>query len=263
KGALIYQPTKAMSLYVSYANSLIANTGLDIYQATLTPSILDQYEAGIKNDFLDGKLSANITAYRIKNNNFAQQALVDAAGKPNIDANVKELNGKSLSDGLELDITGTVFPGLNFLAGFSYNYIRYTETRDKTEIIRPDNTKLIVGGTVEGQRLVGTTKNTANGSLFYILQSGSLKNLKLGASAYYTGKRNGGYNDTEIQASSRLIPLSDFTTFDLSAGYAWKKLSLLAKISNITNELNYFVHENYSINPIAPRQFSTTLSYKF
>jgi iron complex outermembrane receptor protein len=57
--------------------------------------------------------------------------------------------------------------------------------------------------------------------------------------------------------------LSAFTTFDLTAGYNWRKLSLLAKMSNITNELNYFAHENYSINPIAPRMFSATLAYKF
>ncbi|MEJ7558153.1 MAG: TonB-dependent receptor [Pedobacter sp.] len=272
KLALIYQPLKTSSIYVSYANNLIANTGLDIYGATLDPSLVDQYEAGIKNDFLNGKLSANITAYSIKNNNFAQQALVKADGTGNGDSNIKELNGKTLSDGVELDLTGTIWPGLNFIAGYSYNFIRYTETRDKTLITydvpvttaNPSGKATsTVGGIVEGQRLVGTTKNTANGSLFYTLQDGKLKGLKVGASAYYTGNRNGGYNDSKIQTASRLIPLGDFTTFDLSGGYSWKNLSLLAKISNITNELNYFVHENYSINPIAPRQFITTLGYRF
>ena len=57
--------------------------------------------------------------------------------------------------------------------------------------------------------------------------------------------------------------MGDFTTFDVSLGYAFRKLSLLAKLSNITDELDYIVHENYSVNPIAPRQFSATLSYKF
>jgi iron complex outermembrane receptor protein len=247
KIAVIYQPLKMTSVYVSYANNFIANTGLDINGATLDPSLVDHYEAGIKNDFLDGKLSANITAYSIKNNNIAQTALFKADGTPNGDTNIKELNGKTLSEGLELDLTGNIFTGLNFLAGYSYNFIRYTESRDR----------------VEGQRLVGTTKNTANGSLFYTLQDGKLRGLKVGASAYYTGNRNGGYNDTKTQPASRLIPLGDFTTFDISGGYSWKKLSLLAKISNITNELNYFAHENYSINPIAPRQFITTLGYRF
>lgn len=262
KFGLIYQPLKTTSLYVSYASNFISNTGMDIYSAPLDPSIVDQYEAGIKNDLLGGKLSANLTVYRITNNKFAQQALLKADGTPNGDTNVKELSGKTASDGVEFDLTGTIVKGLNFIAGYSYNYIRYTETLDKTTIT-VGTTTTTIGGIVEGQRLVGSTKNTANGTLFYTFQNGGVKGLKLGASAYYTGKRNGGYNDSKTGTPSRLIPLNDFTTFDLSAGYAWRKLSLLAKVSNITNELNYFVHENYSINPIPPRQFITTLSYKF
>lgn len=271
KFGLIYQPLKTTSVYASYSSNFVQNTGTDINLAPLDPSTLQQYEAGVKNDLFKGRLSVNLTWYRIANDKFAQQALINAQGAPNGDANIKELNGKSLSDGLELDITGTIVKGLNFIAGYSYNYIRYTETRDKTVFTVPAPTTqnpaatrtVTLGGVVEGQRLVGSTKNTANGTLFYTFQEGTVKGLKLGASAYYTGARNGGYNDNKTQTYSRLIPLSAFTTFDLTAGYNWKKLSLLAKVSNITNELNYFVHENYSVNPIPPRQFVTTLSYKF
>ena len=258
KFGLIYQPLKTTSLYVSYANNFISNTGIDIYNAPLDPSIVDQYEAGVKNDLFGGRLSANLTAYKILNNKFAQQALLKADGTPNSDTNVKELGGKTASEGIEFDLTGTIIKGLNFIAGYSYNFIRYTETLDKRTI-----GTTTIGGIVEGQRLVGTTKNTANGTLFYTFQNGGVKGLKLGASAYYTGNRNGGYNDSKTGSASRLIPLTAFTTFDFSAGYTWKKLSLLGKISNIDNEINYFAHENYSINPIAPRQFMTTLSYKF
>lgn len=258
KFGLIYQPIKTTSVYVSYANNFISNAGIDINGAPLDPSTVDQYEAGVKNDLLGGRLSANVTVYRITNNKFAQQALLKADGTPNGDTNVKEMSGSTASDGVELDLTGTIVKGLNFMAGYSYNFIRYTKTLDKRTI-----GSTTIGGIVEGQRLVGSTKNTANGTLFYTFQNGDLKGLKLGASAYYTGKRNGGYNDSKTGTPSRLIPLSAFTTFDFSAGYTWRKLSLLAKVSNITNELNYFVHENYSVNPIAPRQFMTTVAYKF
>jgi iron complex outermembrane receptor protein len=77
----------------------------------------------------------------------------------------------------------------------------------------------------------------------------------------YIGKRYGGWNN--LQGQNRLIPVSDFTTVDASAGYTLKKLSILAKVSNLGNTLNYYVHENYSVNPIPPRQFITTVSYKF
>jgi iron complex outermembrane receptor protein len=66
-----------------------------------------------------------------------------------------------------------------------------------------------------------------------------------------------------VTINDRDIPLKGYTTIDVSAGYTWKKWNLLCKLSNITNELNYTVHENYSANPIAPRQVLTSLKYKF
>lgn len=243
KLGLIYQPFKNTSAYVSYANNFTINTGIDIAtNAQMRPSIVDQYEAGIKNDFLNGRLSANLTYYKIKNNNLAQTAIADPTKK--------EFTGATQSDGLEFDLSGSLAKGLNFIAGYAYNYMRFTSTLANT-------------GNVENVRLVGTTKNTANATLFYTVQNGLVKNLKLGASVFYTGDRNGGWNNTKNGTTDRIIPLKAFTTIDLSAGYTWSRFSLLGKLSNITNELNYFVHENYSVNPIPPRQFLTTLSYKF
>lgn len=249
KLGLVYEPFKTTSIYVSYANNFTINTGQDIYGAALKPSIIDQYEGGIKNDFWGGRLSVNATYYVIKNANFAQMALFKADGSTNADANVKEFSGSTQSDGFELDVKGSLAKGLNIMAGYAYNYMRYTST-------------LAASGIVEGERVVGTTKHTGNATLFYTVQNGAVKGLKLGASAFYTGDRNGGRNTNKSGTSSGIIPLKAFTTVDLSAGYSWRKISLLAKISNLTNELNYFVHENYSVNPIPPRQFLTTLSYK-
>lgn len=265
KAGLIYQPLKSTSVYVSYANNFTSNAGIDVAtNAPMRPSIIDQFEAGIKNDFLDGRLSANVTWYKIVNNKFAQTAELNVAGAPNGDTNLKEFTGKTASDGIELDITGTIIKGLNFIAGYSYNYMRYTSTSEKRTYIDPVSKKeTVISGIVEGERLVGTTKNTANGSLFYTFGNGSLKGLKLGASAFYTGDRNGGRNTNKAGTSSGIIPINGFTTFDVSAGYTYRKFTFLGKLSNITDEINYYVHENYSVNPIAPRQFITTLSYKF
>ena len=139
------------------------------------------------------------------------------------------------------------------MAGYSYNDMRYTKT--------PGNK----GSYITGQRLVNSPAHTANASAFYTFSRGALNRLKIGAAVYYVGDRFGGWNNTIEQAQnySRLIPVDGFTTVDLSAGYSIKRFSLLAKVSNLTNTYNYYVHENYSINPIAPRQFITTVAYKF
>lgn len=251
---IVYQPLVNTSLFASYSNNFTPNTGKDVYEQNLGPSIIDQYEVGVKNDLLKDKLSVNLTYYKVVNNNLAQQAQFLADGiTPNRDATIKEFTGQTTSDGAEIDINGSIVDGLNFLAGYSYNFMRYTETSGAT------------GSYKEGERLVSNPAHTANGTLFYTFRNNVLKGLKVGASGFYTGKRNAGWNNTvgQTQTESRLIPVSGFTTFDLSLGYAYKKISLLGKLSNITNTLNYLVHENYSVNPIAPRQFVTTLSYRF
>ena len=107
--------------------------------------------------------------------------------------------------------------------------------------------------------------NTANGSIFYTFDSAALRGFKIGASAFYTGFRYAGYNNTvgQTQKYNRLLPIGGFATADLTAGYTYKKISLLASVTNVTNTKNYLIHDNYSVTPIPPTQFLTTLAYKF
>ena len=253
KVALIYQPVKTTSIFGSYANNFTINTGVDLYGQILKPSIVDQVEVGVKNEFFDGRFTANASIYRIINSNLAQMAPFKGDGSPNTDSNVKEFTGQTTSDGVEIDLTGNLSKNLFFMAGYGYNYMRYT------------NTSLVKGSYIAGERLINNPAHTASATLFYTFDLPQLRGLKFGASVFYTGARYGGTNNQYGQTPefSRLIPLTGFTTIDLSAGYTYRKISLLAKVSNITNALNYLIHDRYSIMPIPPRQFVTTVSYKF
>lgn len=246
---LVYRPIETTSVFASYSNSFVVNSGTDVYGNALDPSIVDQYELGVKNDFYKGRLSVNVTAYRIVNNNLAQTAQFAADGvTPNNNTALKELTGQTTSDGVEVDIVGHPLKGLDITAGYSYNYMRYTKTPDAK------------GNYVEGERLVNSPAHTANATAFY-----TFKGFRFGATYNYIGKRVGGWNNTigQAQGYDRRIPVDGFSTIDLSAGYTYKKVSLLAKVSNLTNTYNYYVHENYSINPIPPTQFMASLSYRF
>lgn len=256
KVGLIYQPTKNTSIFASYANSFTPNTGVTIYNEAIKPSIIDQFEVGVKKEFWNGILTTNVTLYQIVNSNLAQTAEFDANGNVNTNTNVKSLSGETTSKGVEVDITYKPIEALNIIAGYSYNDMRYTETTGAT------------GSFIEGDRLVRTPANTANLSFFYTVQSGVLKDISFGAIGNYIGNRKGGWNNQVDPTQpngilDREIPLDGYTTIDVSLGYNWKQFSLLCKLSNITNELNYTVHENYSVNPIAPRQIMTSLRYKF
>ncbi|MBS7230785.1 TonB-dependent receptor [Flavobacterium psychroterrae] len=271
KAGLVIQPTKDLSLFASYSNSFTPNTGTTVDLKPLDPSIIDQYEVGIKKDFWKGLLSTNVTLYQISNNNLAQTAQFLADGvTQNATTTIKELVGATKGKGVEIDITATPVEGLNIMAGYSFN---------ETKVSKSSGTN---GSLVVGDVLARTPKNTANLSFFYKLPEGLLKGLTFGAIANYVGDRTGGWNDDylwtavkptpanpnpnpayTITIRDRDIPLEGYTTVDASLGYEWRKFSILCRLSNITNELNYTVHENYSVNPIAPRQIMTSLKYKF
>jgi iron complex outermembrane receptor protein len=253
KAALIYQPAENISVYASYSNSFTTNTGTDIYNKALDPSIIDQYELGWKNIFFNGKLSANVSIYRIINSNLAQQAVALADGTPNTNTNIKELTGQTTSDGFELDFNGTLSRNIYFMAGYGFNNARYTASTGQK------------GSVLEGEKLINNPQHTANGTVFYTFDNFLLKGIKFGLAAFYTGKRMGGVQNTVGQTPSynREVPLSGFTTVDFSAGYSFNNISLIAKLSNIGNTLNYLAHDRYSINPIPPRQVMATISYKF
>jgi iron complex outermembrane recepter protein len=61
----------------------------------------------------------------------------------------------------------------------------------------------------------------------------------------------------------KLIPVNAYTQIDASAGYNFTKFSIRAKVSNLLNEMSYNVHDDNSVNPIAPRQLSVTVGYKW
>ncbi|REC53369.1 TonB-dependent receptor [Chryseobacterium piscium] len=256
KVGLVYMPNQNLSVFATYTNSFVANTGQTIYNEALKPTTVDQYEIGAKKNIWNNAVAINLSLYQIINQNSYQTALFTASGAANVDSNFKEFVGKMRSRGVELDITGNPMSNLSIIGGISYNNSVYLDTPEKI-------------GYVENQRLVRTPATTANLSLFYTFTQG-VKGLKIGASAYYIGDRLAGWNDIKTGANSlvarngvsRVFEVKDYTTVALSAGYEWKKFMIQAKVGNLFDVENYNVHENYSVNPITPRNFYFTLTYK-
>jgi iron complex outermembrane receptor protein len=245
---LVFQPTKTVSIFASYTNNFSPNTGVDTANNPLKPSIIDQYELGAKTDLFNKLLSINVTGYVIVNSNFALAVVNPPASVPA----ARELVGEVTSKGVELDIATKSFHGFSFIAGYSYNDTRYTESNGANSSVK------------EGDRLRYNPSNTANASLYYSFSDhSSLKGFSLGAGAFYVGDRVAGRNATATNPTYNLMPLPDYTLIDLSAGYSIDKYAVRFKLSNVFDKLSYNVHDDNSVNPIAPRQFSASFSYKF
>jgi len=256
KVGLVYMPDDNLSVFATYTNSFSANAGITIFSEALKPTTIDQYEVGVKKNLWNNALAVNLSLYQIINHNSYQTALVKADGTVNSDTNIKEFTGKMRSRGLELDITGNPTENLSIIGGFSYNNSVYLDTPEDV-------------GYVEKQRLVRTPATTANASVFYKFTRFA-KGLKVGAGAYFIGDRLAGWNDTKKgnnslaarNGVSRVFELKDYTTVTVSVGYEWKKFSIQGKVGNLFDVVNYNVHENYSVNPITPRNYYFTLTYK-
>lgn len=248
KAGLVYMPNDNLSLFATYTNSFSANSGVDVNDNSLKPSIIDQYEVGMKKNFWNNAVALNLSLYQIENRNFYQAIEGNTSGK-----DIKEFAGKMRSQGVELDITGNPYPNLSIIAGASYNHSVYLDTPEDF-------------GYVENQRLVRTPATTANASVFYTFNK-YVKGLKLGASAYYVGDRIAGWNDTkktlrERNGVSRFLEVGDYVTAAVSIGYDWNKFSVMGKVGNLFDAVEYNYHENYSVNPITPRNYYVTLTYK-
>lgn len=262
---VVYQPIKTSSIFASYSNSFTPNTGISPDGAPLAPSLIDQYEVGVKNDLFKGALSANVTAYRIVNSNQAQtiqQFLGPNVENPAWNKNnpaAQELAGEVTSKGVEVDVQSKPLAGWSLIAGYSYNHTSYTKSNLYDT----------------GSRLRYNPAHTANFSAFYNFgqafgSSTFLRGLSAGVTGYYVGDKLAGRNTRKVDASTglpftdtfRLISIPDYFLFDASLGYAYNRFSLRVKLANILDELSYNLHDDNSVNPIAPRNFSATLSYK-
>jgi len=278
KVGLVYAPNENLSVFATYTNSFASNAGYTsdqfgtvntnqpvpnvqnqlntLSRQSIKPSTVDQYEIGIKKNFWNNALAVNLTAYQIMYNNYYQTYWFASAqnGAPvnSTDTNLKEFAGNMRSRGVELDITGNPTENLSIIGGFSYNNSVYTDTPEK--------------GYVENQRLVRTPATTANASVFYKFTN-YVKGLKIGAGVYYIGDRIAGWNDSKSTNTSRnnvsrMFDLKDYTTVSVSVGYEWNKFSIQGKVGNLFDVVNYNVHENYSVNPITPRNYYFTLTYR-
>jgi iron complex outermembrane receptor protein len=227
---LIFQPNTNHTVFASYSTSFVPNAGLDYFtKEALAPSTIKQYELGIKNELWEGRLFANATAYQIENNNLAQTSLIDAT--------YKELAGGTKSQGIEIQ------------GGYSFNEIKYTSS----------NIYIV------GSQILYMPKNTANLNFNYHFYNGNLKGLDLGLINSYVGVRYAGRstNLTTPTDPRKPVKLPEYFQSDLTAGYQFKQITIRAKLSNIFNALSYNVHDDNSVNPIAPRNFSVTMNYTF
>jgi iron complex outermembrane receptor protein len=159
------------------------------------------------------------------------------------------LEGGTKSHGIEIDLIANPVKGFSILGGYSFNEIKYTSS----------NIYIV------GSQILYMPKNTANLNFNYHFYNGKLKGLDLGLINSYLGVRYAGRstNLTTPTDPRKPVKLPEYFQSDLTAGYQFKQITIRTKLSNIFNALSYNVHDDNSVNPIAPRNCSLTMNYTF
>jgi iron complex outermembrane receptor protein len=235
RAGLVYQPTKALSLYASAARAYRPNSGVSIDNKAFEAEKSRSFELGAKLDAADGRLSSTVALYKIDKKN------VLTTNPANADFAIPA--GEVGSRGLELDVSGALARNLQLSA--AYAYTDASVTKGDTTI-------------VSGSRFPNVARHSANVLLVssFALDGAS---ASLGGGASFVGRRMG-----DVAASSS-FELPAYTTVKLVAAYAPnRKLRLALHIDNLFNKAYYTSSYNQVwVAPGSERNATLSASYSF
>lgn len=120
--AVIADLDSHFSAYLSYASIFVPQEEVTVENEALKPRTGNQYEIGLKGEFLDGRLNGHVALFRIDERN---RAITDPA-----DQEFSIAAGKMRSEGFEAELAGEVAPGWQLITGYTYAKSRYRDDPD-------------------------------------------------------------------------------------------------------------------------------------
>jgi iron complex outermembrane recepter protein len=173
---IVYQPIKLISLYAGWSRSFTPNLGVDDDGNRFKPLTGEQFEVGVKSEFLDGKLAATLSAYQITRRN----DFIPDPNNPGFEIQI----GEQRSRGVEFDLTGEPLPGLRLIATYAYVDAKITEDPER-----------------EGNRLGSVPQHSGRLWAVYEFQKGSfLPGFGIGAGLFASSSFPGNSEDDAFRA---------------------------------------------------------------
>ena len=231
KFGVVYQIVKdKVSLFGNYMNGFNNVSGSDFNGNTFKPNQANQMEGGVKLDL--SKITATFSYYNIKVTNM----LMDDLAHPNGNFSIQD--GTQLSKGFEAEIITNPFPGLNVVAGYTYNNSKFTNANASIEGLRPST---------------AGSPTTANLWASYRVIAGPAQGLGFGIGGIYGSE----YNQTNTKDFQFSIP--SYTVLDASVFYDRPKFRIGVKVDNLTNEKYW----SYRLAAQNPTKITGNITLKF
>jgi iron complex outermembrane receptor protein len=241
KLGIVYQPIQdKVSIFGNYMNGFqnvdpVENTNADGSKSLtfFDPEHANQWEVGTKANLAGDRFSITASYYNIQ---VKDKIMPD----PNNALNSIQ-GGEVESKGFEVSVLGSPIPGMNVIAGYSYN---------DSNVKKGDPT--YIGYRTEE----AGPKNLINFWATYKVQDGALKNFGVGF---------GGNSSSRLYTLNRAeigtFPLPSYIIMNSSLSYTEDKYSIILKLDNIANK-KYFSGWS-TVTPQRLRTLSLSLNYKF
>jgi len=188
-GALVFKLTPELSAYASYTKVFKPQTEASAPGDTIDPREGEQYELGLKREFLDGRLNGSVALFRIYDENRAELVA---------NTQLYTAQGRVRSQGWETELSGNLTDNWSIVTGYAYTMTK--------QLTGDDDTKNAVFSTI-------TPKHNFNLWTDYQFSDGPLKDFSVGggvravSATYY--RRNvdfeqGGYAVTTAQVGYKV-----------------------------------------------------------
>jgi iron complex outermembrane receptor protein len=268
---LIFQPTHGVSFYASYSTAFVPQTAAsqdNFGNNPFVPTFSKAYEAGIKTDLFDHRLSLTAAYFDIRKNNtlntftcLTQAQLITAGitippGAAIATGTCSTQIGGERSRGFEIEVNASPMPGWTITGGYALTHARITEAT-------PTTTYQV------GARETNSPDHAFNFWTRYDFQGGALDKLGFGLGVSYIGARTGLLPSQAVDArpENGTLPLPAYTTVDLGVYYqAAKNLDLTFKVTNLFDK-RYIESAGFSADiqlvPGTPRLATMTARLHF
>jgi outer membrane receptor for ferric coprogen and ferric-rhodotorulic acid len=125
---IIYDLNREWAVYASYTDVFEPQALRDASGKMLKPVIGSNYEVGLKGELMDGRVNTSLALFRYDQENRALNDLASGFACDGWYCSIAA--GKVRSQGLDAEISGEVFTGLQLFAGYTYNTTKYLDDPD-------------------------------------------------------------------------------------------------------------------------------------
>lgn len=244
---LVYDLDDTYSVYTSYTSIYQPQMSKDAQRKILDPVQGDSYEAGIKAEYVGGRLNASFAVFRIEQDNLAEY--VSGVDSESVYRAVRGATTK----GFEVELAGEVMDGWNLSAGYSYNH-----TRDAK------------GDYVYGSILQTTAPQQVVRVFSTYRLSGALEKLTVGGGVNWQSEFFGNVfqpnpNDTVNFGQSSTLTQHSYALVDVMARYRFNDhLSTTLNVKNLFDKTYYTGLGNFGTGFYGePRSLQLTTRWDF